>query len=1260
MDGWSASASTAAAALAAAGAGAAGAGGASSEILERNLAAISKRSPGSAELIRAAAARDDLEFMPTPEGTLGLAIRPGLMTGRVTLASARAPAAEGARLAGEVDVVASPSACVLGFGAGYHVAALAERYGHDGVVLCFEPDLGLLRAVLERIDHSRALSGTNLIVCTDPEDPSELGRGLEGVQGFAVLGVRLLEHPASRRRLGAAAGVFQGSLSTALRAARMAIYTSLTRCSTSLRNALMNADHYATRPGIMDLAGAAAGRPAIVVSAGPSLKRNMAELARPGVRERFVIIAATTVLKPLLAAGIRPHYVCALDFSDVSRRFVEGIRAAEVEGVTLVVEPKVNPTVPATYPGLVRFTADERLDNILGDGARPMGDLWGGATVAHLCAYLARHLGCDPIVLVGQDLGFTDGQYYAGGAAIHEVWASELNEFRTLEMFEWERIARQGGQLRRMRDVLDRPIYSDEQMTAYLQHFESDFAKWSAQGARVIDATEGGVRKRHTEPMRLCEAIDGLIDGPTHELPPTPAGVDDPEGARRTLLVRLRTAARLAGDVGRLSREASEILGAMRGAIGDDPAWNALVERLDRRKAQVERSQPAWGLVQFASQTSTLKRFKADRALSVDRGLEPREVQRRRLERDAENVRWLAGSADEVQALLEHAAGVVRGERERLVRDEQARDLGLRVEPPAPTPGDSDINPSHAGPGRVEAVIQLDPRVGGLGQRRDLSRPVHQGQTALEMTARRLLNSARIAGVTIVAGDPELARSLLGPIGSDPRVAVIGGDGARIADRARWVGVGRLWSASSWRGGLAGLTCYDESFDPRELLGAMRARSLAAAVVVGADWALVDPALIDRIASIYLDHPDEVSVAFSQAPPGLGGFLVTRAAAESMAESTLNAPALSGPGGLLAYIPTLPMADVIARDFCVRIEPAVRDCGQRIIADAAPRVEGIGRAAELLGPSWARADAAAVVSALAAAGSRGGPVSLTLEVSTGRAGGGPWASRLAAAWGADDGSGLGERGPIDPDLAARVLHRVASGREDACLTLHGAGDPLRHPRIADIIASARSAGFAGVHLRTDLLDPEADLDRILSLGADVISVDALASTAATHRALTGTDRFAAVVQATQDAARAAILAAGPGGIPRPWIVPRITRCDEVYEEIEPFYTGWLRVTRAAIIDPLPHAPFEPQGRPQPQGQGASEAPPPTRIEPLPLPGHAARRLAREGLTVLSDGSVPGRRDGPREAGARAEVWSAPAQAIWSRLRRATAIGETVP
>ena len=49
----------------------------------------------------------------------------------------------------------------------------------------------------------------------------------------------------------------------------------------------------------------------MIVGAGPSLDDSLAALARS--RDRAVVLAADTALRPLLAAGIRPDIVAAVD-----------------------------------------------------------------------------------------------------------------------------------------------------------------------------------------------------------------------------------------------------------------------------------------------------------------------------------------------------------------------------------------------------------------------------------------------------------------------------------------------------------------------------------------------------------------------------------------------------------------------------------------------------------------------------------------------------------------------------------------------------------------------------------------------------------------------------------------------------------------------------------------------------------------------------------------------------------------------------------
>lgn len=264
--------------------------------------------------------------------------------------------------------------------------------------------------------------------------------------------------------------------------------------------------------------------PAIVISAGPGLAKlwrwcdeestdqtvcipgvHESRLARPSLLEAFCLIAVQTALKPLLAHGIRPHFVCALDYSELSGRFYEGLTAADVKGITLVLDPKVHPCVPRAWPGRIRFTRSATIDLIMGDEP-DRSDLDKGGTVAHMAYHLARYMGADPVIMVGQDLAFTHGQYYSDGAAIHNVWSCELGEFCTLEMREWERVKRTPPAGLVKIPGRNGEVYTDLQMLSYLRAFEGMWEADAAKGLRTI-VTDDGAVKAHTEWMELEEAL---------------------------------------------------------------------------------------------------------------------------------------------------------------------------------------------------------------------------------------------------------------------------------------------------------------------------------------------------------------------------------------------------------------------------------------------------------------------------------------------------------------------------------------------------------------------------------------------------------------------------------------------------------------------------------------------------------------------------------------------------------------------------------
>jgi hypothetical protein len=314
-----------------------------------------------------------------------------------------------------------------------------------------------------------------------------------------------------------------------------------------------------------------------------------------------------------------------------------------------VAQPVAHPFILQSFPGPVRMTASGFLTKLLGGLAPQIVPIREGATVAHLSFYLAQHLGCDPIILIGQDLGFSDGLYYCPGTPIHAVWAPELNPHNTLEMMEWQRVVRHRNHLQKLDDINGRPIYSDEQMVTYLKQFERDFA---TAHETVIDASEGGLPKRHTTRLTLRAALEQYAGRPVPPLPQAARGLDPRKLAclgdlldRRTHEVR---------EIRQLARKTIPILHQIREHQQDRMRVETLFARIQKNKARVDELHEAFELINELNTLGAFRRARADRAIAFG-GDDEDARQLRQIERDLDNMDWLIMACDEALRIFEIA-----------------------------------------------------------------------------------------------------------------------------------------------------------------------------------------------------------------------------------------------------------------------------------------------------------------------------------------------------------------------------------------------------------------------------------------------------------------------------------------------------------------------------------------------------------------------------------------------------------------------------
>jgi hypothetical protein len=423
---------------------------------------------------------------------------------------------------------------------------------------------------------------------------------------------------------------------------RTTVSTLIANGCRTAQNVSRNLPWYVATPSLSRLSECYAGKPAVIVSAGPSLRKNK-HLLRD-LNDRAVIIAVQTTLQPLLEIGVEPHFVTSLDYHDICQRFFEKLpRALKTE---LVAEPKATSAIFDMNPGPLSLLGNDFAERLLEEMKLNKARLPAGATVAHLSYYLAEHLGCDPIIFIGQDLGFSDGLCYAPGTSYEDVWRPELSRFCTIEMKQWEQIVRDRNILRKTTDYQGNPTYTEERLFTYLQQFERDFAK---SRRLIIDATEGGVLKRGTTVMTFADAIREFCAGDSVGASPQHAGLSWHRLEEAVTCVRKRRDE--AGQIEQISAETLPLLEEIRDHLDDQPRVNRAIGKIDALRARMNGLNNTYELIMQLTQLTELQRFQADRKITAAK-LDATEKQRRQVTRDIANVEGVINAAKEFQTLM--------------------------------------------------------------------------------------------------------------------------------------------------------------------------------------------------------------------------------------------------------------------------------------------------------------------------------------------------------------------------------------------------------------------------------------------------------------------------------------------------------------------------------------------------------------------------------------------------------------------------------
>ncbi|HDK7155692.1 TPA: motility associated factor glycosyltransferase family protein [Clostridium botulinum] len=238
--------------------------------------------------------------------------------------------------------------------------------------------------------------------------------------------------------------------------------------------------------------------PAIVVSAGPSLSKNIHKLKN--VQDEFIIICGARTLKSLLDVGVIPDYVCIIDPDDMSFNF---IKECKVFNATMVFCEISNFKTVDFYKGNKAIFNES---SIFGDLTyklveKKIDDLWHGGSVAHTCMSFGIYLGCNTIIFIGQDLAYTNNKNHDDKASFCDNNIKVKDDEHNIYVD----------------DIYGEKILTDTLLNFYRKNFEEYIIR--NPNIEFVNATEGGANINGTKIMTLDEAINNYGNGVKKQIP---------------------------------------------------------------------------------------------------------------------------------------------------------------------------------------------------------------------------------------------------------------------------------------------------------------------------------------------------------------------------------------------------------------------------------------------------------------------------------------------------------------------------------------------------------------------------------------------------------------------------------------------------------------------------------------------------------------------------------------------------------------------
>jgi len=367
-----------------------------------------------------------------------------------------------------------PVHVLYGVALGYHVEEILRLMQSNNKLYVIENNIDVFCIALELRDLTHIITNPNIEMIIS-QDAAKISKK---VKTLIKEGINFVIHPPSLKAIPPENEYFRFVLED-WNIRKSVSEDFLRLIDDNLRINLRN-EH----PNVGDFFDKFKGLPVIIVSTGPSLDSNIEYLKE--AKNKAMIFAVGSSLRPLLLRGIKPDLFIIIDPKQGTLNQIKGFENMEIPMIYLA--SAYADTVSAYKgPKIIACNKKEQMK----DG-REEYIVDPGGSVSTAALDIAIKMGFDVIILVGQDLAFTDGKNHAKDGTPLDINTKELKNMR--------RVIGQKGEI----------LYTTLGLLSYKYWIENRIEK---ENRLFINATEGGALIKGMKHMKLKDVIAHYLKG---------------------------------------------------------------------------------------------------------------------------------------------------------------------------------------------------------------------------------------------------------------------------------------------------------------------------------------------------------------------------------------------------------------------------------------------------------------------------------------------------------------------------------------------------------------------------------------------------------------------------------------------------------------------------------------------------------------------------------------------------------------------------